>query len=340
MLFDYLSLAGGLVVLIVAGDVLVRGSVGVAQRLGIPNLVIGLTIVAFGTSAPELVISLNAALHDSGGIAIGNVVGSNIANVLLVLGVPALIAATPCDQDGALRNAVFMVAVSLVFTILCFFSPLSYSTGAILLVLLALFLTDSALSARRHRKALKAAADANASEKASEHEETIEDTDDELEEVEGVPGSVAFAGIYIVLGLIGLPLGAHFTIEGATSIATAWGVSDAVIGLTVIALGTSLPELATTVMAAIRQHGAVAIGNVIGSNVFNLLGIIGVTTAIVPVDVPAQIMTLDIWVMLACAVILLGLAAFRVTLGKILGLILTAAYILYIFVVYSFGNAI
>ena len=152
MLFDYISLAGGLVVLIIAGDVLVRGSVGVAQRLGIPNLVIGLTIVAFGTSAPELVISLKAALEDAGGIAIGNVVGSNIANVLLVLGMPALIAATPCGEDGATRNAMFMVAVTIVFIGLCFFTPIGLTAGIVLLVLLAMFLTASTITARRHRK--------------------------------------------------------------------------------------------------------------------------------------------------------------------------------------------
>ncbi|MBO6757452.1 MAG: calcium/sodium antiporter [Roseibium sp.] len=328
MLFDYVSLAGGLVVLIIAGDVLVRGSVGVAQRLGIPNLVIGLTIVAFGTSAPELVISLKAALEGSGGIAIGNVVGSNIANVLLVLGMPALIAATPCGEDGATRSATFMVGVTFVFIALCFYSPLGWIASIILLTLLALFLGASALTARKHRKEMKA----NAAEEA-------DDDDDLLEDVEGVPDSIWIAVVYIALGLIGLPLGAHFTIEGATSVAVAWGVSDAVIALTVIALGTSLPELATTVMAAIRQHGAVAIGNVIGSNIFNLLAIIGITTAVIPVDVPAEILKLDIWVMLACAFILLGLAAFRVTLGKAMGIALTGAYCTYIYTVYLFGTA-
>ncbi|MBD1547190.1 calcium/sodium antiporter [Roseibium aggregatum] len=337
MLFDYVSLAGGLVALIIAGDVLVRGSVGVAQRLGIPNLIIGLTIVAFGTSAPELVISLKAALEGADGIALGNVVGSNIANVLLVLGMPALIAATPCGEEGAVRNAIFMVAVSAVFVILCFFSPLTILSGAILLVLLALFLGDSALSTFRHRKTLKDAASGSPATKDAEAEEEADEAEDELEDVEGVPESVGLAGVYIVLGLIGLPLGAHFTINGATAIAQAWGVSDAVIALTVIALGTSLPELATTVMAAIRQHGAVAIGNVIGSNIFNLLAIIGITTVAVPLDVPAEIMRLDIWVMLACAVLLLGLAIYRVNLNRLAGLALTLAYIAYIFVVYTFG---
>lgn len=333
MLFDYISLAGGLVVLIIAGDVLVRGSVGVAQRLGIPNLVIGLTIVAFGTSAPELVISLKAALKGASGIAIGNVVGSNIANVLLVLGMPALIAATPCGERGATRTAVFMVAVTLVFIALCFYSPIGLESGILLLALLAVFLGGSTIAAQRHRKAAKAAADAG--------KVSAEDADEEdmLDDVDDVPDSMVIAGVYIVLGLVGLPLGAHFTINGATSIATAWGVSEAVIGLTVIALGTSLPELATTVMAAIRQHGAVAIGNVIGSNIFNLLAIIGITAVVVPIDVPQEVLKLDVWVMLACAVLLTALAGFKICLGRISGFVMTAAYALYIASVYMLGYA-
>ncbi|AQQ05512.1 MULTISPECIES: calcium/sodium antiporter [Stappiaceae] len=335
MLFDYISLAGGLVVLIIAGDVLVRGSVGIAQRLGIPNLVIGLTIVAFGTSAPELVISLKAALEGAGGIAIGNVVGSNIANVLLVLGMPALIAATPCGETGATRNALFMVAVTIVFMALCFFTPIGLTAGLILLALLGVFLAASTMMAQKHRKEQKAIAAASAGAAAADI--PMED-DDGLDEVEDVPDSVWIALAYILLGLVGLPLGAHFTISGATSIATSWGVSEAVIGLTVIALGTSLPELATTVMAAIRQHGAVAIGNVIGSNVFNLLAIIGITAVIVPIDVPQEVLKLDIWVMLACAILLTILAGMRICLGRISGAVMTAAYCAYIATVYVLGH--
>ncbi|MEM5585358.1 MULTISPECIES: calcium/sodium antiporter [unclassified Roseibium] len=338
MLFDYISLAGGLVVLIIAGDVLVRGSVGVAQRLGIPNLVIGLTIVAFGTSAPELVISLNAALAGAGGIAIGNVVGSNIANVLLVLGMPALIAATPCGETGATRNALYMVAVTLVFIALCFFTPIGLPAGLLLLALLGVFLAASTIVAQRHRKEQKAIA-AAAAGAAVATADAADEADDVLDDVEDVPDSLWIAFVYIALGMVGLPLGAHFTITGATSIASAWGVSEAVIGLTVIALGTSLPELATTVMAAIRQHGAVAIGNVIGSNIFNLLAIIGITAVVVPIDVPSEVLKLDIWVMLACALILTALAGFRVCLGRISGLAMTAAYAIYIATVYMFGHA-
>ena len=237
MLIEYVSLIGGLVVLIVAGDVLVRGSVGIAEKLGIPTLVIGLTIVAFGTSAPELVISLGAALDGLPGIAVGNVVGSNIANVLAVLGLPALFAATACCENGATRNAIFMVAVTGIFIGMAFHSPISRLDGGILLLLLAVFLWDSVRATRKHRAQNAGAAAV---------ETGCCDDDTPFEEVEGVPESPALAILFVVLGMIGLPLGAHFTIEGASALARNWGVSDAVIGLTVVALGTSLPELMTS----------------------------------------------------------------------------------------------
>lgn len=334
MLLDYVSLAGGLVALIFAGDFLVRGSVSVAQKLGIPNLIIGLTIVAFGTSAPELVVSLDAGLEGASGIALGNVVGSNIANVLLVLGMPALIAATPCGEDGATRNAVFMVIVSAIFIGLCYLGTLSWVSGIILLALLAYFLYESACATGRHRKQLKAAEEGDAESCAAECT-----GDDLLDEVDSIPDNSLLATAYILIGLIGLPVGANFTIDGATGIAQSWGVSDAVIALTVIALGTSLPELATTVMAAIRQQGAVAIGNVIGSNIFNLLAIIGITSVVVPLKVPHEIMTFDVWVMLGCAVLLLALAYWRVCLNKITGSIFCLGYVAYIYLVYSLSQS-
>ncbi|KZL21593.1 Inner membrane protein YrbG [Pseudovibrio axinellae] len=322
MLFSYAALLGGLALLIFAGDLLVRGAVSIAQALGIPTLVIGLTIVAFGTSAPELFISLKAALDGVSGVAIGNVVGSNIANVLLVLGVPALIAATPCNESGAQRNALFMLVVSVIFTALCFMGTLNFYAGIALLALLLIFLADSVRATKKHRKENRAGCKANETE------------EDELD-VESVPENKAIAAVFLILGLIGLPLGAQLTITGATDVASSWGVSDAVIGLTVVALGTSLPELATTVMAAIRKHSGVALGNVIGSNVFNLLAIMGITVTVIPIPVPEQILVYDIWVMLACALLLYIIAAKRLCLGKVWGICLTAAYVAYIYVVFA-----
>ncbi len=323
MLLHYVSLVGGLVLLIMAGDILVRGAVGIAQRLGIPHLVIGLTIVAFGTSAPELLISLKAAMAGSPSIAIGNVVGSNIANVLMVLGVPALIAATSCGEEGATRNALFMVAVSIIFIIMAFMGTLGHVSGAILLLLLLVFLGDSVRATRKHR---------------SSQREVAEDVIHETDDVTDVPASTWLCLLYLVIGLVGLPFGAEFTIDGATAIARAWGVTEAVIGLTVIALGTSLPELATSVMAAVRRQGAVAIGNVIGSNIFNLLAILGITAVIAPMKVPPEFLKLDVWVMLACALLVMLFAMRKTTLRFGAGLALVILYCAYIFVVYELGK--
>lgn len=345
MLIEYVSLLGGLVVLIVAGDVLVRGSVGIAERLGIPSLVIGLTIVAFGTSAPELVISLDAALNGLPGIAVGNVVGSNVANVLLVLGLPALVAATSCQEKGALRNAVFMTGVSIVFVFICFTGTITRATGAFLVILLAVFLADSVLATRKHKREngkARAARDLSASAVAASEEASTDEEDAcaaPFDEVEGVPENIALAGVFVVLGLVGLPLGAHFTIEGASALARSWGVTEAVIGLTVVALGTSLPELATSLMAALRNHSAVALGNIIGSNVFNILAIMGITGLVTPVRIPPEILSFELWVMLACAFLVLALAALRTTLRRPAGMVLTASYALYIAASFALGQA-
>ncbi|WP_029059070.1 calcium/sodium antiporter [Stappia stellulata] len=339
MLIDYVSLIGGLVVLIVAGDVLVRGAVGIAERLGIPALVIGLTIVAFGTSAPELFISLGAALDGLPGIAIGNVVGSNIANVLLVLGMPALIACTSCREKGATRNSIFMVVITVVFIGMCFHSPIGRIDGAILLLLLGVFFWESVRATRTHRAENgHGTATAGAGDGADDEDE--DEAELPFEEVEGVPENPALAIMFIALGLIGLPLGAHFTVEGASALARSWGVSDAVIGLTVVALGTSLPELVTSLVAAVRGHTAVALGNVIGSNIFNLLAIMGITTVFVPLAVPQEVLKLDLWVMLASALLVLAFSAFHVTIRKPSGLILCVLYGLYIFSAFHLGKVV
>jgi cation:H+ antiporter len=336
MLIDYVSLIGGLVVLIVAGDVLVRGAVSIAERLGIPALVIGLTIVAFGTSAPELFISLGAAIDGLPGIAIGNVVGSNVANVLLVLGMPALIASTSCREKGATRNSIFMVVITLVFIGMCFHSPIGRIDAAILLMLLGVFFWESVRATRNHRAANGHGSAATTADNGDDEDDG--EVDLPFDEVDGVPENPALAIMFIALGLIGLPLGAHFTVEGASALARSWGVSDAVIGLTVVALGTSLPELVTSLVAAVRGHTAVALGNVIGSNIFNILAIMSVTAAFVPLAVPQEVLKLDLWVMLASALLVLAFAAFHVTIRKPSGVILCALYGLYIFSAFQFGK--
>ncbi len=311
----------GLAILLLAGDLLVRGAVNVALRVGVPALIVSLTIVAFGTSAPELLISVDAVLEGVPGLAFGNVVGSNVANILLVLGVPALISRLHTSGFDTRKSYLTMIGATLIFNALCFLAPLTWWHGLILLALLAFILGDQAREALRHRKMHKAAAEMQAEEE---------------EEVEGAePGiSGAKIALLIVLGLIGLPLGADLFVDSAVEIAEMFGVSDTVIGLTLVALGTSLPELATTVMAAIRRQADVALGNVIGSNMFNLLAIIGVTALVGPIPVASPLQSYDLWIMLGASLLI---APFvfnrRLNLTRRWGFLLSVLYILYIIVV-------
>ncbi|MBY4893790.1 calcium/sodium antiporter [Rhodobacteraceae bacterium N5(2021)] len=302
----------GLVILLLAGDVLVKGAVNLALRLGIPALIVSLTIVAFGTSAPELLISIQSILDGVPGLALGNVVGSNTANVLLVLGIPALMAGLAATSDTR-REYMFMMAATVLFIALSFMGPLTWWHGIILLAGLAFVLGDAVRKARAHRKAVNGAVD-------------------ELDELEEADPDMPWwkIGLYLVLGLVGLPLGASLLIDSATAIATEYGISDAVIGLTLVAVGTSLPELATTVMAALRRQADVAIGNVIGSNVFNLLAIIGVAVFVGPIPVDPEILRFDLWVMLAASLILAPFVFFRWGMGRVVGLAFTALYVGYI----------
>jgi cation:H+ antiporter len=317
---NYLLLVAGIALLLFCGDLLVRGAVAFAVKLRIPSLVIGLTIVAFGTSAPELVVSLRAALAGAPGIAIGNVVGSNIANVFLVLGVPALIAATNCDQPFIQRNMLYVLGASLIFITLCFLDPLTFWHGAILFALMIAFLVESG------RRAAK-----RPDPEAIIGQEAIELIDG----VSGIPEQRFGIMGCLVAGLIGLPLGAQLTVSSASAIAHTFGVDEAVIGLTIVALGTSLPELATTVSAAWRGHCGLALGNVLGSNLFNILAIMGLTAMVVPVPVPDFIKQVDIWVMLAAALAITPFVLGRGHITRIPGIAFVAIYIAYIYFVFA-----
>ena len=314
MIFDLLAVAAGLVILVFAGDFLVKGAVNLALRLGIPALVVGLTVVAFGTSAPELLVSIKAILDGAPGIALGNVVGSNIANVLLVLGVPALISTLHTSRLDTSQSYITMMLGTFLFIGLAFVGVFAWWSGLILLAGLTFMLWQSYAHARRHKAAVTAAAQ------------------DELEDLEGAEpgisgGKIAF---FLGLGIIGLPVGAHLLVDGAVNIARVIGVSEAVIGLTLVALGTSLPELATTVMAAIRKSADVALGNVIGSNVFNLLGIIGVASLVGPIPVDAGFLRFDLWVMLAASLVLVPFVFMRRDIGPAVGGLFVAGYVAYV----------
>ncbi len=311
----YLMVAGGLVILLVGGDVLVRGAVALAQRLGVPPLVIGLTVVAFGTSSPELVVCVKSAIAGVPEIAIGNVVGSNIANILLVLGLPAVIFPIACNAESVRRDSAIMVGVSVLFVALCWTGLIQFWQGAIMLALLIGFLVRSYLSSRNG-------------------DQTVEAIVDEIEGIAVRPHSMFVSSVLVLVGLVGLVAGSSLLVDGATGLARAAGIPEEVIGLTLVAIGTSLPELATSVVAAIRRHGDVAVGNVVGSNLFNILGIMGVTAMVRPIPVPDQFLTFDLWLMLASSVVLLLFVLRGASINRMAGTVLAVGYAIYLWALF------
>lgn len=304
---DWVMVAAGLVLLVLGGEGLVRGSVSLALKLGIPALIVGMTVVAFGTSAPELLVSVNAALKGQAGIALGNVIGSNIANILLILGIPAVISIIRSSGSDLRRSYTTLLVSSLVFIALCFVGPLTWWHGLILLAGLVWMIADNIRQARAHR--------------AIAEEIDLEGGDPTI--------PVWKIALFIVGGIAGLGFGADLLVEGASNIAMRFGVSPEVIGLTLVAVGTSLPELVTTVAAALKREADVAMGNVIGSGIFNLLAIIGITALIAPLEVPASMLTVNLWVMLAVTLLLAPFAWWRRDIGRGVGAAFIALYATY-----------
>lgn len=303
----------GIVILVVGGDLMVRGAAALARQWGIPALIVGLTIVAFGTSAPELVVAVQAVFDGSSDLATGNIVGSNIANILLALGLPAMILAIPTNMPGVARNAFVCVAATIIYIVLAWFdNPMSRISGAILFGGIIVYLLWM------FRLAKVGANDPILAEMTE-----IEDGED------GLPDRQWMSIIYLILGLIGLVIGGRLIVENATEIAEHYKVSKALIGLTIVAIGTSLPEIATVVIAAYRGHPEVAIGNVLGSNVFNLFAVGGAAALTGPVDIPGGFKLFDFWVMLVAMLALTVFILSRNDIGKRTGIIFLIAYALY-----------
>lgn len=309
----------GLPLLFLGGGWVISGSVSLAHKFGIPPLIIGLTVLGFGTSSPELMVSANAALAGLPGIALGNVIGSNIANVFLVLGLSSLFYTTLCNAPRIRRNTLFVIGASLLFMALCFTGRLVTWHGILLLLLLALFLWYSVRIARA------------VPDEAQEAER-------ELDDHGTLEGSLAALALRTAGGLFLLLFGAYLLVEGAGNIARSVGVPESVIGLSLVAFGTSLPELVTTFTAARRGHCDVAVGTVLGSIMFNLLGVMGVTSIIANVPVDPGFLKHDLWVMLAAAVCILPFALKGSQIGRGMGLVFLIAYGAYIASLY-FGMA-
>jgi cation:H+ antiporter len=283
----YAFLLLGLLLLAGGGEILVRGAVGAARSMGVSPLLIGLTLVGFGTSTPELVTSLFAAFDEAPGIAIGNVVGSNIANILLILGVSALVFPLAVTPAAFRRDGLVLVLSTLACTGAILLGFLSRWVGMAFLLFLVGYIVWAYVNERRHpdaetEKREHVAADAPAGPKS-------------------IVVSLALALAGIVLTIVG----ARLLVDAAIELAQGFGVSDAVIGLTVVAVGTSLPELVACVIAAVRKHGDVALGNIIGSNIYNVFGILGVTALVHPIPVPPEIARLDVWVLVATTALLM-----------------------------------
>lgn len=314
-LMTWISLLAGLVLLLGGGEALVRGSVAVAARLGVSRLLIGLTLVGFGTSMPELMASLQAALAGSPGLALGNVVGSNTANILLILGLSVVILPTVTDRKAFGRDGAVLVGSSLLLAGLVVWGTIGLVAGLGLLALLALYTT---MAYRSETRAPMAPA-------AQVH-------GDMADAVQAPHGPLWASALMAFAGIAGVVAGASLLVDAATTIASAAGVSDTVIGLTLVAVGTSLPELVTGVTAALRRQGDVAFGNVVGSNIFNILGIVGVTAVVTPLEVPAQIAGLDIWVMLAATALLVVCAVTGWRLTRREGMVFLSGYAAYMVV--------
>jgi cation:H+ antiporter len=281
----YIELLGGLVILMGAAEVMIRGAVGLARLFGLSPLLIGMTVVALGTSAPELVVSLDAALTGNAGIATGNIVGSNIANALLIVGAAAVIAPMARRSDRLYRDGALLVLCTALFVMLCWGEALDVAHGALLLIIFLGFMGSAYWR------------DINNPQASAERV-------GEVEEIGKVPQRAWIAWAATLGGLAGIAVGADLMVGGGVAIARTFGMGEEVIGLTLIAIGTSLPELAASVVAARRGHADVAIGNVVGSNMFNMLGIAGVVSMAAPLPVPSSMLAFDLWVMLGSAIVI------------------------------------
>lgn len=307
LLTNVLLVILGMALLFGGGEFLVRGAVTLARRFGVSELVIGLTIVGFATSTPELLVSVQAALGGVPEIAIGNVVGSNIANVLLIGGFTAILSARIVVDDEIRRDLWVMLGASVLVLAAAAWGAIPRLAGVALVLLLATYLTA------HYRAAMKTTADGG----------DIDAPDTTAAE------PLWRAGLVLAAGLVMLFLGADWLVGGATSIARTFGVSEAVIGLTVVALGTSLPELATSIVAAWRGRSEVAVGNVVGSNIFNVLGILGVTAIIEPLAISDRFLWFDVPLMLAVSLLFSLALVLRGGIGKRSGATMLAAYLAY-----------
>ncbi len=327
---DLLLLGAGFLVLLTGGELLVRGAVRLAEYAGMSPLLIGLTLVGFGTSAPELVTSVQAAMAGSPGIAVGNIVGSNIANIMLILGAAAAIRPVAVGTTALQRDGMIVLMSAILFNIMGLMLPLNRSVGAVLFALLISYLWY----AYRQERTVSAVEGHTAAYEIAEA----------LEEVR--PGGkprwwrwqwtslrtdLVTALLTAIGGMLLVIAGGRLLVESAVSIARTYEVSEAVIGLTIISIGTSMPELATSAVAAFRRHGDVALGNIMGSNIYNTFGIGGATGLLSPTAIPDEIVRYDNLVMLGASFAMLIFARNGYRVSRSEGLVLLTGYMVYLY---------
>lgn len=302
-MLDVVMIAGGLVLLLLGGEGLIRGAVSLACSFRLSKLLVSSVIIGFGTSMPELTISVSAALKGSPDIALGNVVGSNIANVLLIVGVAALIAPVSFSVREVRRDALVMLAASLLLCGVSFFGIISSLTGGLMLLALVTYVAWSYVEGKKGQP-----------EEEPPSERTL---------------APPVAALLSLAGLVFLVAGAYLMVEGAVALARHFGISEAVIGLTIVAVGTSLPELVTAIVASRHKENDIIIGNILGSNVFNILCILGVTALVSPIPFAGRIAAADIWIMLGVAMLLSGYLLRGRPIGRLSGALMLAGYIAY-----------
>ncbi|MCH7633846.1 MAG: calcium/sodium antiporter [Proteobacteria bacterium] len=312
----FLQIAAGFILLLLGAEFLVRGAVALARRLEVSPMVIGMTVVAYGTTAPELVVSLEAALTDVPAIAVGTVIGSNIANILLILGAAAVIYPIACEPRALKRDGAVMLGAAVLMVVLGLTGAITAVQGAVMLFALITLTLYAYWSERRN----PASADLLSRE---------------AEEFAEWPRSLWPSLLAVIGGIATVVFGAQILVAAAVELARDFGISEAVIGLTLVAVGTSLPELATAVVAAYRRHADIAIGNVVGANTYNILAILGVVSMVEPLTIPAQIVGFDIWFMLAATILLLAMILVRGGLSRAVGAGFLAVYGFYLVAEYT-----
>lgn len=310
-----LHFLAGLVILILGADLLVRGASRLAAAFGVSPLVIGLTIVAIGTASPEIAVSLQAALNGQGDLTLGNVLGSNIFNILFILGVTALVAPIVIAEQLIRKDAPIMLAVSLLTLGLALDGNIGAWDGLLLLVGMVVYLVFALRQSRRENKTVQ---NEYAQEFAEKEPRTIR--------------NIIMNFVFILVGLALLVSGSNWLVESATQIAKAFGVSELVIGLTIVAVGTSLPEVATSVLAALKGESDIAVGNAVGSNIFNLLGVLGLGALVAPagISVAHRVLQFDLPVMVFVALVTLPIFYINNRVSRMEGTLLFAYYVVYI----------